>query len=71
MQESLASEPHYTVAEIAKFWHMSPAKVRGIFSEEPGVVRFGHSETRFTRSNLHLRIPRAVMIRVHSRLSVQ
>jgi hypothetical protein len=71
MHGSTANEAHYTIAEIAKLWHMSPGKVRPLFEEESGVVRFGRPETRFKRSNLHLRVPHSVMMRVHTRLSIQ
>jgi hypothetical protein len=71
MNLNSAKEPHYTVSEVAKLWHMSPNKVRQLFAEEPGVVRFGHEETRFKRANIHVRIPESVLSRVHNQLIVQ
>ncbi len=66
-----AQQPHYTVSEIAELWHLSPNKVRGLFAEELGVLRFGREEKRFKRSNIHIRIPESVMQRVHNRLVAQ
>jgi hypothetical protein len=71
MNLSNATEPHYTVSEVAKLWHVSPNKVRELFAEEPGVVRFGREETRLKRSNIHIRIPEGVMQRVHNQVTVQ
>jgi AraC-like DNA-binding protein len=71
LNSNFATEIHYTVAEIAKIWHMSPNKVRSLFADELGVVRFGREESRFKRANVHLRIPASVMERVHNRLRLQ
>jgi hypothetical protein len=37
----LATERHYTPTQLAELWGMSPSKIRELFADEEGVVRFG------------------------------
>ena len=55
----LATERHYTDAEIAARWHMHRKTVHKIFDGEPGVLEFGEDGHRSRR------IPESVMLRVH------
>jgi len=63
-----AFETHYTVQEIAERWHLSETVVRGLFRDEPGVIRIDSPERRFKRGYCSLRIPESVALRVHARL---
>jgi len=64
---SVALERHYSVPEIALMWSMSEKSVRRLFDGEPGILVWGHAETRFRRAYVNLRIPESVLIRVHQR----
>jgi hypothetical protein len=46
----LATERHFTPTQLAALWGMSPSKVRELFSEEEGVIRFGEPSRREVRS---------------------
>lgn len=61
----VSSQRHYTVTEIAVMWNLSKDAVRRMFQNEPGVlVLGGHSSSR-KRRYVTLRIPQAVLERVH------
>ena len=63
------AERHFTVAQIAEMWQLSPDSVRRLFEREPGVLAFGceHS-TGYRRRYTTLRVPESVLARVHRRL---
>jgi hypothetical protein len=63
------AEKHFSPAELAEAWGLSPETIRNIFREEPGVLKYGKAETRFRRGYITLRIPMSVAERVHRRLS--
>ena len=66
----LFDERHYTVAEIAATWQLSPDAIRRIFQNEPGALVLGNGESvRSKRRYTTLRIPQSVVERVHRRLS--
>ncbi len=72
--ETIAEDKHFTVAELAERWHVSPNTVRRIFEGEGGVLRFGAAPERRCRSPrrrhmTQMRIPARVAQRVHARLS--
>jgi len=64
----LALEKHYSASELAQLWGLSEKSIRRIFSSEPGVVKWGHDESRFKRAYMTLRIPESVVQRVHRRM---
>jgi hypothetical protein len=64
----LANQKHYSIIEISKLWGLSRETVRKIFEHEPGVIVWGHSETRSKRGYRTIRVPESVLHRVHSRL---
>jgi len=64
----LANEKHYSVIEISKLWALSQRTVRRIFENEPGVIMWGHTETRRKRGYRTIRVPESVLQRVHRRL---
>ena len=71
-QENVApAERHYAVIEVAEMWNLSTDKVREIFEHEPGVLVIGDRSPRHKRRYLTLRIPRRVLLRVHSRLATK
>lgn len=65
-----AFQKHFTVAEIAKEWVISPSTALRIFKLEPGVLRIGNTNTR-KRTKISLRVPADVAERVHARLTGQ
>lgn len=63
-------ERHYSPAEIAELWNLSADFVRKIFDKEPGVLVIGNTQPRRgKRSYTTLRIPQAVLDRVHRRMT--
>ena len=66
----LAGEKHYSVPELAKLWGLSERTIRRMFENEPGVLCWGSSESRFKRGYKTLRVPETVMVRVHRQLRI-
>jgi hypothetical protein len=63
--------PHYTVRQIAERWQLSDDAVRKFFEKEPGVIAIGDGRsTGRKRRYVTLRIPEAVLERVHRRLQL-
>ena len=62
------AERHYTVAEIAALWNLSPDAVRKMFEHEPGVLVLGDPASSHKRRYTTLRIPESVGRRVYRRL---
>ncbi len=60
-------ERHFTVAEIAMAWSLSPDKVRRLFELEPGVLVFRNKVLGSKRRYTTLRIPESVAERVYRR----
>ena len=63
---------HYTVAELAKSWHMSPSTLRTECLKEPeGVITWGIATLRKgrQRTNLQIRISEAAARRIYDRLT--
>ena len=63
------AEKHFSPAELAEAWGLSSDTIRNIFREEPGVLKYGKTETRHRRGYITLRIPLSVAERVHRRMS--
>jgi predicted transcriptional regulator len=61
-------EKHYSVPELAKNWGLSESTIRRILTEEPGVLRLAHEETRYKRRYTTLRVPERVARRIYRRL---
>lgn len=61
-------EPHYTVEEVAKAWHLSRDAVRRVFEYEPGVLVIENHLVYGKRRYRTLRIPASVAERVHRRM---
>jgi hypothetical protein len=61
------TERHYNVKELAEMWGLSPAAVRRLFRNEPGVLRFGREKKGHQRDYVTLRIPACVAARVYRR----
>ena len=60
-------ERHFSVGELASLWDLSEQTIR-MFAGEPGVIVWGHTESRFRRGYITMRIPESVVQRVHCRL---
>jgi hypothetical protein len=73
MNAPLATERHFTPAELSDLWHLAPSKVRELFVDELGVMRIGEPSRRegrkLTRAYFTLRIPESVAVRVHAKLT--
>ncbi len=70
---SRATELHYSVAEVAEMWNLSPSAVRRLFQREPGVLALGEPRPKFgrRRGKVTLRIPQSVLDRVHRALTIR
>jgi hypothetical protein len=64
----LAREKHYSIIEIAELWALSEKTVRKIFEREPGVIHWSTEEKVHKRGYRTLRVPEAVLHRVHRKL---
>jgi hypothetical protein len=66
----ISEEKHYTPQELASMWHFSPATIRNIFRNEPGVLKLqGMGSSCGKRSYTTFSIPESVAARVHERLT--
>jgi hypothetical protein len=69
--QTTAMERHFSVAEVAAAWNLSADAVRRLFLEEAGVLVIEPPRTKFSRRRYRtLRIPAAVVERVHKRMSI-
>ena len=67
-----ALEQHYSPAQVAKMWGISPETVRRMFRDEPGVLqvsypRLLHRPVR--KAPVLMRIPQSALDRVHANWS--
>jgi len=67
----LASEKHFTPAEVSKLWGISSDLVRDVFRNEPGVLLIGNKTTKIRRGYKTMRIPESVLLAVHTKLSAK
>jgi hypothetical protein len=58
-------ERHYSVKELASTWGLSERTIRRMFASEPGIIEWGHKETRSRRAYRTWRIPESVAQRVY------
>jgi hypothetical protein len=68
MEQSLATQQHYRVKDIAAMWSLSDRAIIRLFRDEPGVLsisNFGSGK----RTYRTLSIPSSAVARVHQRLS--
>jgi DeoR-like helix-turn-helix domain len=68
MNELLATEQHYSVAQVAEMWSVSEDTVRRLFQDQPGVLRVSMprlQKNRKQRPHVLLRIPASVLARLH------
>ena len=69
---SLTEEKHYSPKELAALWGFSPATIRNLFRDEPGVLRLeGVGQSHGKRSYTTFSIPESVALRVRERLAQQ
>ena len=61
------TERHFSANELAELWGLSPAAIRRMFRNEPGVLRFGKEKKGHQRDYVTLRIPLSVAERVYRR----
>lgn len=66
-------ERHFTLAELAKAWHMSRSSIHPWFVNEEGVIKYGAAKLNKGRKRTHLslRIPESVARRVYRRITGQ
>ena len=65
----LELEQHFTIAEIAAAWNLSPNTVRRYFDKLPGVIHIGRSDNTRKRRYVTLRIPASLLHTEHSRMT--
>jgi hypothetical protein len=60
-------EPHYTLAELSRAWHISRRILNEWFRDEVGVIRYGADKLKKGRQRTHvsLRVPESVARRVY------
>jgi AraC-like DNA-binding protein len=60
-------ERHYTLAELARAWHVSRTTLEDWFRHEPGIIRYGSNKIKKGRKRTHvsLRVPESVARRVY------
>ena len=68
IRSDIAFERHYSVRDLVALWGLSEKTVRRMFTDEPGVLEWGHEEERYKRPYRTLRIPESVAARVHRRM---
>ena len=72
MNPDVEIEQAFSLAEIAKKWHLSEDTLRRLFDGEPGVLKFGHETLRvgkkYRRRYYTIRVPLSVFRRVEDRL---
>lgn len=61
------TERHFSIRELAESWGLSPAAIRRLFRNEPGVIRFGKENKGHRRDYVTLRVPASVAERVYRR----
>ena len=62
-------EPHFTPETLATLWGVSVYTIRRIFEKESGVLKYGSTHSRGKRRYVTMRIPHAVAMRVHKKLT--
>ena len=67
MTPATFAERHYRVKDLAALWSLSPAAVRRMFRDEPGVLRYARPKRGHQRDYASLRIPASVAERVYRR----
>lgn len=72
MPSQAAMERHFSIRQIAEQWNLSEDSVRRLFEHEHGVLVIEPPRGRMSRRRRYrtLRIPAAVVERVHRRMSV-
>src|SRR5690242_17526216 len=66
----LLEEKHYTPKELAALFHFSPATVRKLVRNEPGVLKLqGEGVAYGKRSYTTFSVPESVALRLHQRLT--
>ncbi|MFN0167203.1 MAG: hypothetical protein ACKV22_12310 [Bryobacteraceae bacterium] len=63
--KDMASEPHYSIAELSKLWRLSRETVRLLVKDEPGVIKVKMGRQK---SKCRYSVPESVMRRIHNRL---
>lgn len=60
-------ERHYTLAELAKTWHVSRYTLEAWFRNVPGIIRYGTAKLNKGRKRTYvsLRVPESVARRVY------
>ena len=67
---ALAEEKYYSPHELAAVWNFSPATIRNLFRNEPGVLKLeGMGRACGKRSYTTFSIPESVAFRVRERLA--
>jgi hypothetical protein len=65
-QDDVSIERHFTVAEVSEAWNLTPATVRAMFRDVPGVLKLGTKN-----KHVVLRIPGRLLKSYHAKLSAE
>ena len=68
MEPPVATERHYTPAEVAELWQLDVETVRRLFKNEPGVIVLQSPARKGKRPYKTIRIPLSVLNHLHGRL---
>jgi hypothetical protein len=63
--EAAFEETHWRARDLAKKWGLSPAAIRKMFRDEPGVILIGQKGSNSKRSYRVMLIPSSVAERVY------
>ena len=50
IRSDIAFERHYSVHDLVALWGLSEKTIRRMFTDEPGVLEWGHEEERYKRT---------------------
>jgi hypothetical protein len=65
---SVATEKHYSIAEVAELWGLSWTTVKRMIEGEHGILTFGNPGSAKRKPYQTIRIPESVLQRLHTRL---
>lgn len=69
LDANLATERHYSPAEVAEMWNVSAETVRRMFEDCEGVLRIANPRRPGRRKRVTLRISQSALDRLHQQRS--
>jgi hypothetical protein len=56
------SDRYFKTSELADRWRKHPSTIRRMFSDQPGVLKFGHNPSQRRRPYVNLLIPERLVL---------